>query len=224
MLEVKIKKKLQHFMLDVEFKAGNEIIVLFGPSGSGKTTILNNVAGLSHPDSGNIKLYDTVFFHSNKSLLPVQNRRIGYLFQDYALFPHMTVKKNILYGVKKMEQHAHAMIESIIDSLGIHHLLTKYPGQISGGEKQRVALARALATEPRLLMLDEPFSALDEKTRLQCHEQLLMLHKQWNIPVLLVTHNLEEAKKLGNRVLFIEKGQFTKEETLSKLAVDSFHY
>lgn len=213
MLNVEISKKLQHFELDVQFSIENEIVVLFGPSGSGKTTILNNLAGLSHPDKGNIHLNDVTFYSPDKKTLPVQKRKIGYLFQDYALFPHMTVVKNIFYGVgKKQSKDYLEMILSLIEELGIGHLLSKYPKQISGGEKQRVALTRALATEPQLLLLDEPFSALDNNTRLQCHDQLLTLHKKWNIPVLLVTHNLEEARKLGDRILFIEKGKFVNEK------------
>lgn len=209
MLEVNIQKKLAHFLLDVQFSVDQEIVVLFGPSGSGKTTILNVLAGLSHPDTGRIELNNEVFFDGVQKTLPVQKRKIGYLFQDYALFPHLTVHKNILYGVQdKQNKENLAMIDSLVQAVGIKHLLPKYPAQISGGEKQRVALVRALATQPQLLLLDEPFSALDEDTRLQCHEELLDLHKKWNIPILMVTHNLEEAEKLGDRILFIEKGRF----------------
>lgn len=209
MLSVTIHKRLQHFDLDVQFSVKDEIVVLFGPSGSGKTTILNNIAGLSHPDDGHIELNKRIFFMKKQKPLPVQKRRVGYLFQDYALFPHMTVEKNIYYGVGKKHSADHSeTIRSIIEELGIEHLLSKYPKQISGGEKQRVALTRALATKPQLLLLDEPFSALDQATRLQCHEQLLSLHSKWNIPIILVTHNLEEAQKLGDRILFIERGKF----------------
>jgi len=208
MLTAEITKKLPHFTLDVQFSIRNEIVVLFGPSGSGKTTILNCLAGLAHPDKGRIALNGLVFFEKGKKSLPVQKRKIGYLFQDYALFPHMTVEKNIFYGVKKYHSDGHhETIRLLVEELGISHLLAKYPKQISGGEKQRVALTRALATEPELLLLDEPFSALDHKTRLQGHEQLLTLHRKWNIPILLVTHNLEEAQKLGERILFMEKGK-----------------
>ncbi|MGN7403388.1 ATP-binding cassette domain-containing protein [Cytobacillus praedii] len=218
MLVVEIQKRLHHFELDVHFSVGNEIVVLFGPSGSGKTTILNNVSGLSHPEQGTIQLGDVTYFSKGKKPIPVQRRKIGYLFQDYALFPHMTVEKNILYGVNKQQSKGHTeVISSLIEELGIEHLLSKYPKQISGGEKQRVALTRALATEPRLLLLDEPFSALDSKTRIQCHEQLLTLHKKWNIPILLVTHNLEEAQKLGDRILFMEKGKFVNETSKSNI-------
>lgn len=214
MLSVKIKKRLHHFELNVQFQVKNEIAVLFGASGSGKTTILNHIAGLSNPDEGHIQLNDVIFFEGQKSLVPVQKRKVGYLFQDYALFPHMTVEKNIFYGVNKKQSKDHVeTVNRLIDEVGIRHLLSKYPKQISGGERQRVALARALATEPKVLLLDEPFSALDTKTRLQCHDQLLELHKKWEIPVLLVTHNLEEAEKLGDKIYFIEKGKFVDEAT-----------
>lgn len=209
MLSVNIRKKLYHFELNVQFQVKNEIVVFFGPSGSGKTTILNHIAGLSNPDEGTIQLNDVVFFQNNKSLVPVQKRKVGYLFQDYALFPHMNVQKNIFYGANKKQSGDHLeTINRLIDEVGIRHLLAKYPKQISGGEKQRVALTRALATEPELLLLDEPFSALDSKTRILCHEQLLTLHEKWKIPIILVTHNLEEAEKLGDRIYFIDKGKF----------------
>lgn len=220
MLSVDITKKLHHFKLDIQFSIQNEIVVLFGPSGSGKTTILNNIAGLSHPDKGKIKLNDVTLFETKKKPIPVQKRKIGYLFQDYALFPHMTVEKNILYGVNNKEKKGHTEVTlSLIKELGIEHLLSKYPKQISGGEKQRVALTRALATEPRLMLLDEPFSALDNTTRVQCHEQLITLHNKWEIPILLVTHNLAEAQKLGDRILFIEKGKFVNETSKTDLLV-----
>jgi molybdate transport system ATP-binding protein len=209
MLKAAITKKLHHFTLEVQFSVRKEIVVLFGPSGSGKTTILNALAGLVHPDNGEINLNGITFFEHGRKSLPIQKRKIGYLFQDYALFPHLTVEKNIYYGFKKQQNQIHLeTIQVLIEDLGIKHLLSKYPKQISGGEQQRVSLTRALATKPELLLLDEPFSALDNKTRLLSQEQLLTLHQKWKIPILLVTHNLEEAERLGNRILFIEKGKF----------------
>jgi molybdate transport system ATP-binding protein len=192
MLSVTMTKKLKNYSLDVSFQVHNEIVVLFGPSGAGKTTILNGIAGITHPDQGFLQLNDRVLFQTKKKALPIQKRRIGYLFQDYALFPHMTVKKNIHYGMKEED-----LVDQLVDVVGIHHLLDSYPHQISGGEKQRVALVRALATKPEALLLDEPFSALDEKTRMECQDELLRLHAAWNIPVIMVTHNEKEAEKLG---------------------------
>lgn len=208
MLHLSINKQLNHFNLEVNFKINNEIVVLFGPSGSGKTTILNMISGITDPDSGFIKLGEHTLYEKKHSV-PVQKRNVGYLFQDYALFPHMNVEKNILYGAKKKGLEINSpLVSKLIDVMGIKHLLGKYPNNISGGEKQRVALARALVTQPKILLLDEPFSALDEETKIECHEELLRLHDIWKIPVILVTHNLDEAKKLGDKILFIEKGKF----------------
>jgi molybdate transport system ATP-binding protein len=208
MLEVQIEKKLPHFLVDVNLTVVDEILVLVGPSGSGKTTILNAIAGLDHPDAGRIILNGQTFFCENEKPLPTQQRNIGYLFQDYALFPHMTVEKNIGYGVKKMS--AREPIEQLVNTLGINHLQRKYPHQISGGEKQRVALARALATEPSLLLLDEPLSALDSKTRLECQDELKRLHEIWKIPFIIVTHDMQEAEKLGDKIIFLESGLISK--------------
>src|SRR5690625_3323604 len=160
MLTVHIKKQLSHFTLNVQFTVKEEIAVLFGPSGSGKTTILNCIAGLTKMNDGCIKLYDRLLNQNGKILIPVQERKIGYLFQDYALFPHKTVWENIAYGMKR-----ETFTRSLMSQLKISHLAHKYPHEISGGEKQRVAFIRAMATEPELLLLDEPFSALDEQSK-----------------------------------------------------------
>jgi molybdate transport system ATP-binding protein len=207
MLELDIQKELSHFQLALRFRLEQEIVVLSGPSGSGKTTILNCIAGLSAPDSGYIKLNGSAFFENGRAL-PPQKRNIGYLFQDYALFPHMTVENNILYGVKtKKRKPLPSLVQQLLEVLGIGHLLGKYPHQISGGEKQRVALARSLATEPSLLLLDEPLSALDQETRTDCQNELLRLHQLWKIPFIIVTHDLHEAQKLGDDIFMIEKGK-----------------
>ncbi|HEY9578024.1 MAG TPA: ABC transporter ATP-binding protein [Pseudobacillus sp.] len=224
MLEVQIQKKLFHFSLDIEWKMENEILVLFGPSGSGKTTVLNSIAGLTRPDSGFIQLNGQTFFNKHRESLPPQKRNIGYLFQDYALFPHMTVEKNIRYGVKKKAAGDSSFrIEQLLSVLGIGHLLKKYPHQISGGEKQRVALARALATEPSILLLDEPLSALDQKTRIECQDELLRLHQIWRIPFIIVTHDMNEAEKLGGIIFFLERGKIIKtvDNTSKKLSIDN---
>ncbi|MBA2174712.1 ATP-binding cassette domain-containing protein [Halobacillus locisalis] len=202
MLTVDIKKTLKTFTLELSFTMTNEVVVLFGPSGSGKTTTLQCLSGLTQPDQGLIDLNGRVLFSNRQKPVPVQKRGIGYVFQDYALFPHMTVKKNILYGAKNADE---AM--NIVDTLGIQHLLEVYPNNISGGEKQRVALARAFATEPSLLLLDEPFSSLDEQVKQECHRELLRLHQKWQIPVILVTHDYEEAEKLADRMIHINKGR-----------------
>lgn len=210
MLTVQITKQLKHYILDVNFTVNREIVALFGPSGSGKTTILNSIAGITVPNTGCIRYQDEFLFDHKSVNVPIQKRKIGYLFQDYALFPHMTVWQNINYGTKDELFAKQLMIDLQID-----HLSTQYPQSISGGEKQRVALARALATEPNILLLDEPFSALDETTRLKAHKELLNIHGQWKIPTIIVTHDYKEAKKLANRLLYIHEGQLTTSETES---------
>ncbi len=214
MLDIHIKKQLPHYRLDVQFSvATNELIALFGPSGSGKTTILNCIAGINQPDFGRIQLNETVLFENRQSIIPIQKRKIGYLFQDYALFPHMTVWKNIAYGMKNKD-----FARSLMEELHIEHLKNKYPTEISGGEKQRVALTRAIATEPHALLLDEPFSSLDDETRWTSQEQLLRIHQLWQIPIILVTHSHIEAEKLSERILYVQEGKLKLQSSIEKMS------
>src|SRR5690625_5025486 len=206
MLHVRIKKTLTNYTLDVQFQIGANIVALYGPSGSGKTTTLHCIAGLTKIDTGIIELNNQLLVNDRLSLVPVEKRQIGYVFQQYALFPHKTVWENINYGMKN-ERYTKRLIEQ----LNMSHLLNRYPHEISGGEKQRTAFIRALATEPQLLLLDEPFSALDEKTKEISYEQLSIIHSSRKMPIILVTHNLNEVKMLANKVFHIEEGKFTKE-------------
>lgn len=213
MLTVKFRKKLDHFELDMHFTMNNEILALIGPSGSGKTTLLNCIAGITQPDTGEISLDDSVFYKSGQKPLKIQKRKTGYLFQDYALFPHLSVEQNILYSTNKNSDLSH--ITELSKLIGIAGLLDKYPHQISGGEKQRVALARALAAKPDILLLDEPFSALDDDTRARCQDELNRIHERWKIPVIFVTHLKADAEKLADRIIKVEQGQMV-EQRLSK--------
>ena len=191
--------------ITLDFPSG-QLVGLLGPSGCGKTTLLRCLAGLDHPDAGQIRLDETVFFDTaTRQFLPPRLRRIGYMFQDYALFPHLSVKKNILYGSRP--DGSAALYERLLERFSLTPLAERSIGVLSGGEKQRVALARALMSQPQLLLLDEPLSALDAATRRQLQDELNALHEEWRIPLLLVTHDLDEARRIGDRILFLEQGR-----------------
>lgn len=211
MLEAQFTKKLWHFTLELQLQAENNILVLWGPSGAGKTTILQCLAGLFKPSGGYIRLNQRLLYSSGERLnVPTRFRNIGYLFQDYALFPHMTVRSNVMYGLKgQRSKPGEGSLDPIelLDSFGVGHLVDRYPRQLSGGERQRVALARALAVQPQLLLLDEPFSALDKSTRVILRQEVKRLHRQWRIPFILVTHDEEDASFLGDRTILLEKGK-----------------
>ncbi len=211
MLKASFGKKLWHFDLRVRLNAECQIVVLQGPSGAGKTTALHCLAGLLQPSYGSIELDGRLLYSSLKGInVPARRRGVGYLFQDYALFPHMTVGQNVMYGFKSQKSGtANARLKPVdlLDAFGVGHLIHRYPGQLSGGEKQRVALVRALATQPRLLLLDEPLSALDSDTRARLRRELKHLQRVWRIPFILVTHDDEDARILGDVIIHLENGR-----------------
>ena len=208
MLSVDITKNLPDFSLSIRFSIERDILVLFGPSGCGKTTTLRSIAGLLQPDGGRIVNDGEVFFDAaGKLFIPPRQRRIGYMFQDFALFPHMSVYRNIWYGVRDHDRETRQMYEKLTSLLKIGHLAERSPGQLSGGEKQRVALARALMAQPKILLLDEPLSSLDTETRLEVRNELREMQRIWDIPFILVTHDPDEARFLGDQVLYMQKGR-----------------
>lgn len=208
MLTVTLRKTLPEFVLETEFTAANDILVLFGPSGCGKTTILRCIAGLTMPDGGRITLDKSVLYDSDAHVcMPPKDRDVGYVFQEYALFPHMNVTKNIIYSVENFDEQARRDFAGLLHLLKIEPLVKRFPSELSGGEQQRVALARALMAKPKILLLDEPLSALDYNIRTELQDELLKLHQIWRIPFILVTHDLQEAEKLGERIVFMDKGQ-----------------
>lgn len=211
-LSFKIIKALDHFTLDVEYSLDNELLVIEGPSGAGKTTVLNCIAGIVRPDNGEIVLNGLDMFNKN---IPIEKRNIGYLFQNYALFPHMTVKENILYGLKNTSDYKDKskrrelldFADHTIESLGISPLAEKKATAISGGEKQRTALARAMVTKPELLLLDEPFSALDENTKEKIYEEFAVFKDTLKIPTILITHDHRETELFADKHIILKEGR-----------------
>ncbi len=183
--------------------SGFSITVLVGPSGCGKSTFLRCLAGLERPETGRIEFAGACWFDSTQHVhLSPQQRDIGFLFQEYALFPHLTVAGNIAYGLKRQPADVQkARTAEIMEQFQLNGLAERLPGQISGGQQQRVALARALVRKPRLLLLDEPLSALDEELRETLRDQLRVMLAHFNIPVVLVTHDRREATALSDRIV-----------------------
>lgn len=209
-------KQLNYFTLDVEYSMENELLVIEGSSGAGKTTILNCLAGIMKPDDGNITVDGRVLFsHTDKVNIAAEKRNIGYLFQNYALFPNMTVRQNVLYGLKNKKEYRKKasrkeMLEYadyMMETLGISHLANKNSSAISGGEKQRTALARAMVTKPSLLLLDEPFSALDENTRGRIYEEFNEFKETLKIPTILITHNHRETELFADKNITLKEGR-----------------
>lgn len=211
----RIRKKLDHFSLDLEYEFDHGVLVIQGESGAGKTTILNCISGLTMPDEGRIDFGERVVFDSGTGInVPARMRNIGYLFQNYALFPNMTVQQNIVYGIKNKPEYSDKekreellqYAEGVMETFGIAHLKKKHPTRISGGEKQRVALSRAIVTKPSLLLLDEPFSALDPQTRTNVYEQFGQFKKSFRIPTILITHNPAESEMFADSRILIKDG------------------
>ena len=206
MIECKIKVQLESFMLDANFSIPDRgITVVFGPSGSGKTTLLRAIAGLEKSDKGFLKIGDSVW-QKGENFLPTHKRQIGYVFQDAALFDHLDVKGNLNFVIKRAIGLKEDFIESIHNLLEIKTLLNRKTTQLSGGEKQRVAIARALLTNPKILLLDEPLSALDLKRKNEILPYLDSIHNDLEIPILYVTHSQDEMSRLADHLLLIEDG------------------
>ncbi len=210
LLSVRLRVAAQRRVaIDASFELGSGITVLFGPSGVGKTTLLLAIAGLFLPDSGRITLGEHVLFDSERRVdLPPEARRTALVFQSLALFPHLSVLANVAYGLPRSMSQAERTdcAQHWLTRMRVGGLTNRKPLTLSGGEAQRVALARALASEPRVLLLDEPFSAIDEALRLQLGAELRELLAQISIPTLLVTHDSRDAARLSDRVLMMASG------------------
>lgn len=211
MIRISIRKNLKDAVgempLDVSLEVPEGALVsLFGPSGSGKTSILRMIAGLLTPDQGKLSVDDNVWFDSaNRKNISSRNRSIGFLFQDYALFPNMSVKQNLAYALKKGQSKTD--VDELVDLTELGQLVDRMPETLSGGQKQRVALARALVQKPKLLLLDEPLSALDMKTRRRLQRLILDIHSKLNLTILLVSHDISEVIRMTENVYMLERGK-----------------
>jgi molybdate transport system ATP-binding protein len=210
MLRIDIDTHVGDFHLRPQFEAGNELVVLFGPSGCGKSLTLQAVAGLLKPERGRIELPGgAIAFDSEAKVnVPPQERSVGYLVQELALFPHMSVEQNIQFAIDGWPaERRHERVTHLIEMLGLGGLERRRPREISGGQQQRVALARALAAEPALLLLDEPFSALEAAIREKLRRELAELRRRLELTALFVTHDLAEAYSLADRVVIYDDGR-----------------
>lgn len=207
-LYVEITKRFKGFSLHVNFSTDKERMGLLGASGCGKSMTLKCIAGIESPDEGSIILNDRVLFDSNKKIdLTPQQRRVGYLFQNYALFPNMTVEENIGCGLKGTKKNKKPRVDQMIELLHLKELGGRYPMQLSGGQQQRVALARILAYEPDVLMLDEPFSALDAYLKENLQQELLSVLKEYPGDTLIVSHNRDEIYGMCEKIAIIDSGK-----------------
>ncbi len=207
MLQFDLEKHYGEFSLKIAGEVNGEWLALLAPSGAGKSLALNLISGITRPERGYVRLNGEALFDSGKKInRPIRQRRIGYLFQDYALFPHLTVAANIAYGLPRGVE-ARGETERWVNFFQLEGRERAYPGQLSGGQRQRVALARTLASAPRALLLDEPFSALDRRTRETLYREVARLKEELTLPVILVTHDFTEARLLGDKVAVLEEGR-----------------
>jgi molybdate transport system ATP-binding protein len=221
----------RRFELDVAFSSDEDRIVIFGQSGAGKSATLQAIAGLLNPLRGRIVVGGRTLFDSSCNInLPARERRVGYVFQDYALFPHLTVWDNVAYGLInfgkwRLTEAERSRVADMLRLMGLHYLADARPGSLSGGQRQRVALARALITEPQLLLMDEPFAALDVRLRQRMRDELAEMQQQIAVPLVLITHDLQDVEKLAQTLVVIDFGKVTRSIPLRSrrdgLAADS---
>jgi molybdate transport system ATP-binding protein len=203
--------------LDVSFTIEKgQFLAIYGNSGAGKTTLLRILAGLTQADKTQIKVADEVWDDSQKEIhLPVQKRSIGFVFQDYALFPNLTVKENLEFALQKNDNTQ--IVSELIELMELQSLQNSKPQNLSGGQKQRVALARAIVRKPKILLLDEPLSALDDEMRFKLQDYILKIHQKYQLTTLMITHSIPEIFKLSDKVIILDKGKILKEGTPSQV-------
>lgn len=211
MIEIAAKLNRKRFTLDVNVVLTHHVTALFGPSGAGKSTLLNVVAGIARPDSGRIAIDGVALFDTQQKInMPMHQRHIGLVFQDHRLFPHLSVEKNLRYGAHRLDATTQQKsLDEIVSLLELNALLKQKPYQLSGGEKQRVALGRALMSQPRLLMLDEPLASLDKRLKSQILPYLKRVAEEVDIPMIYVSHSMDEISQLTDHVLYIAHGKLS---------------
>lgn len=209
MLEIRAQRRQGDFQIRMDLTTGPGVTALFGRSGSGKSSVINMVAGLSRPDNGVIRADGRTLFDSVQGIdLPPEARRLGYVFQDARLFPHLSVLSNLTFGMNRVPQAERTVkMEHVIEVLGIGHLLDRRPANLSGGEKQRVAIGRALLASPRLLLMDEPLAALDTARKAELLPFIAELSKRFAIPILYVSHSMDEVLRLADTLVLMDQGQ-----------------
>jgi molybdate transport system ATP-binding protein len=207
-LSVDIRHRLGKFRLDARFETAGGLVALLGRSGSGKTSIINTIAGLITPDEGFVSLDELVLVDtSRQTFLSPHRRRIGYVFQEGRLFPHLTVRQNLLYGRWFAPPGGGTEFDGVVDLLGIGALLERRPGRLSGGEKQRVAIGRALLAKPRLLLMDEPLASLDEARKAEILPYIERLRDQASVPIVYVSHSIGEVARLASTIVLVSDGK-----------------
>ena len=215
MMKLKVHKRLHSaggemdLSMNFNIREG-QFITLFGESGAGKTSVLRMIAGLMQPDEGVISVHDQIWYDSEKKInLSPQKRNIGVVFQDYALFPNMTVRENLQFALQKGQNHK--VINELIEIVELGSLESRSPLTLSGGQKQRVAIARAIVQRPKILLLDEPLSALDAKIRIKLQDYLLDLHRSFGLTTILISHDVSEIFKLSDHVIKMKQGSILKQ-------------
>ena len=207
-IDMLIRKKWDKFSLDINFKSQSKRIGILGASGCGKSMTLKSIAGIETPDSGHIKIDGNILFDKEtKTNLKTQKRKVGYLFQNYALFPTMTVEQNIAAGLKGNKQDIHKRVKEMIQKFGLAGLEKHYPKQLSGGQQQRTALARIMAYEPEVILLDEPFSALDLYLKDRLEQEVLQMLESYMGTVIMVSHNRDEIYRFSEELFVMDKGR-----------------
>ncbi len=219
-IRLRVSDRSRCFELSVQARSDAPVLALYGPSGAGKSMTLQAVAGLLRPDQGHVRVAGRTVFDRQAAIdVPAAERRVGYLFQEHALFPYLTVRQNVAFGLTRwwrprLRAADAERVDALLESFGLQALAQARPAALSGGQRQRVAPARAMADDPAVLLLDEPFSALNPSLRASLRDEVAAVRARWNIPLLLITHDIDDVAAIADQVLVIDGGQVVREVDL----------